>query len=141
MNNIRQRLERAYDKIVAPKAMFDEQIELANMAIYDEDDAIAGYHSINSLHKELGLFFLPVEYIDERFALFRWSFDRNGSSEQDTIDLLKSKGLLDMRDQTGNTERSVENIDFTGLNGNEFLICSDFESLLIPKTVTIEGVV
>lgn len=131
--NIQTILSNSYDYIVAPKAMMDTPIELSKLAKFNENNDIIGYFSINELVQTLGSLFVPIDIIDERFIGFRWSFDRN-REEQVTIDYLKTVGLVNMREQVGELDKKVDEIDFTTLNGNEFGIFSLLEFKQIPYT-------
>ena len=136
---IYNRLENGHEYIIYPLAMGDEPIELSKTAKIDEDGNQVGYYTINELSAELPKGFLkPIPYIDDRFMLIRWAFDKGVTidgytDESATIELLKSKGLADMRE--GKT--LVSDIDFTALNGDEFGIFGSHEIGQVPKVVEV----
>ncbi len=150
MSNLAERLQRGYTYIIYPCKvpvdakgntidMGDIPIELEKTTKYDEDGNITGYYSINELSAELGKAFVPVQILDDRFKLIHWAFDEGVNAEgftdkSATIDLLKSKGLVDMREGI----QYPKDIDYTSLVGNEFGIFGSYEILEVPKTIPTE---
>ena len=133
---IQEELKEAYDYITVPKATLDTPIELKKMLKED-----GTYYSINELSDELGEFFTPVDIIDDRFVAFRWAIPANGE-EALIITYLKSKGLVDMRDNGIEDELNftADEIDYTNLNGNECGVFRKFEMKHVPKVVEPEVV-
>jgi len=127
-----EELKEAYDYIIVPKATLDTPIELKKMLIKEDGT----YYSINGLSDELGELFTPVDIIDERFVAFRWAIPANGE-EAFIITYLKSKGLVDMRDNGIEDELNftADEIDYTNLNGNECGVFRKFEMKYVPKVV------
>ena len=126
-----EELKEAYDYIIVPKATLDTPIELKKMLKED-----GTYYSINELSDKLGELFTPVDIIDERFVAFRWAIPANGE-EAFIITYLKSKGLVDMRDNGIEDELNftADEIDYTNLNGNECGVFRKFEMKYVPKVV------
>jgi len=133
---IQEELKEAYDYIIVPKETLDTPIELKKMLKED-----GTYYSINELSDELGEMFTPVDRIDDRFATFRWAIPANGE-EALIITYLKSKGLVDMRDNGIEDELNftADEIDYTSLNGNECGVFRKFEMKHVPKVVEPEVV-
>jgi len=126
--DLRKELPDAYTYIVVPKAVLDVPIEMKKML--KEDNT---YYTLNELEKELGDLFVLTNSIDDRFVKFRWSIPMNGE-EALIIGYLKSKGLVDMRDNGINDalNYTVDEIDFNALNGNEFGVFNAHEIKHLP---------
>ena len=148
MNKLIERLQRGYEYIVYPTQvpladgstvnMADIPVELEKMAKYDALGNITGYYSISELSQAVGNVFVSVPYISDNFALIHWAFDKglnaNGvSDETATIDLLKSKGLVDMRENIP----LAKDIDYPNLPPNAFGIFGSYEIVDVPKAVPI----
>ena len=125
---IQEELKDAYDYIIVPKALLDTPVELEKMLKED-----GTYYSINELSAELGSLFQPVDMIDDRFTAFRWPIPANGE-EALIITYLKSKGLVDMRDNgiADQLNYTAEEIDYTALTGNECGVFRTFEMRHVP---------
>jgi len=132
-----EELRDAYDYIVVPTAMLDTPVELAKLQKDDES-----YYSINELTQVLGDQFVVTAAIDDRFSKFRWMIPRNGE-EALIVQYLKSKGLVDMRDNgiDDGLNYRVDEIDFSSLNGNEFGIFSMYEIKQVPKPQPLEEMI
>lgn len=134
LTQLKEELKDAYDYFIVPKAVLDTPIELEKML--REDGA---YYTLNELSNELGSFFTLTDAIDDRFVKFRWAVPANGE-EALIIGYLKDKGLVDMRDNgiDDSLNYTVEEIDFTALNGNEFGFFKRFEMKSVPKPEVVE---
>jgi hypothetical protein len=121
-------LKDAYTYLVVPKVVLDTPIELAKMAKED-----GTYYTLNELSQALGKMFVLTNVIDDRFVKFRWSIPLNGE-EALIVEYLKSQGLVDMRDNgvDGELNYTVDEIDFSKLNGNEFGLFAMQEIKLVP---------
>jgi hypothetical protein len=128
LDTIKKGLQDAYTYLVVPKAVLSVPIQMQKM---QKDDGT--YYSIEELSDELGNLFVPVDVIDDRFVKFRWSIPMNGE-ERLIIDYMKVQGLVNMRDNGIDDELdyTVDEIDFSSLNGNEFGIFSMEEIKQIP---------
>ena len=135
IEQISKGLTRAYDYLVVPKLMLDTEVKLSKML---KEDGVT-YYTINELSQTLGALFTPVDMIDDRFVAFRWSIPRNGE-EALIVTYLLSEGLVDMRDNgiADSLNYTVEEIDFTALNGNEFGVFSNEEISEVPKPVVAD---
>lgn len=129
-------LEEGYDRIIVPIAVEDTQIQMERLKLVDEEDndllnedGSQMYASINVLHQIKGKQFYGVPIIDERFISVRWSFDEDDKEKPDFKQFLIDMTLVDMRTKG----QKIEDIDFTNLNGNEFLLCSKRESKKVPR--------
>ena len=129
---IKEELGNAYDFFIIPTSALDIPIEMDKMLKED-----GTFYSINELSSLLGDFFTPTPIIDERFSKFRWAVPANGEDSL-IIGYLKSKGLVDMRDNgiDDALNSRVDEIDFTALNGNEFGYFRRFELQKVPKAVS-----
>jgi hypothetical protein len=117
---------RGYDKLIVPAVVRNVPIPMAKMLRED-----GSYHSIATLEETLGSLVSPVMAIDERFIMIHYGFSRNGE-EQAFKDMLTGMGMVDMRYQDGQYDKTVDEIDFVNLTGNEFGVFSDWEYGLIP---------
>lgn len=63
--------------------------------------------------------------------MIHYGFSRNGE-EQAFKDMLTGMGMVDMRYKDGQYDKTVDEIDFDSLTGNEFGVFSDWEYGLIP---------
>jgi len=142
-----KRMVNGYDYIIYPAFMGNIPIELEKMSKYDIVGNQIGYYSLNELTLILEDLFVPVVWLidDTRvdangnmleFNLIHWSFDKGKNSEgitdeQAIINLLVSKGLKDMRENT----TLASDIDFTNLTGMEFGIFGSVEILGVPEYV------
>jgi hypothetical protein len=137
LSTLRERIKNGYDYIVYPNAMGDMPITLKKMEKIDATGKVIGHYSINELSTLFGDDFTPVQYINTKFMLIHWSFDEiidvtSGVSERQlTKDLLKSKGLVDMR--VGYPD--AKSIDYGSLKGNEFGFFGAYEMRYVPKYV------
>jgi len=129
LTQLREELKDAYDYFIVPKAVLDAPIELDKMLKED-----GTYYTLNELSNALGRFFTLEDVVDDRFVKFRWPVPANGE-EALIIGYLKSKGLVDMRDNgvDDSLNYTVDEIDFSKLNGNEFGFFKRFEMKSIPK--------
>ena len=151
LSDLGKRLKRGYEYIIYPEMMGDMPVALEKMAKRDENGTVIGYYSINELSTALGKDFQPIEYLKDenrtdsngsklRLMLIHWSFDKGKNAdgvtdEQATIDLLLSKGLLNMREGV----HFAKDINFTSLSGYEFGIFGSSEIADVPKVVpTVE---
>lgn len=134
--NIQTILSNSYDYVVIPKSVLEVPVELSKLAKLDENGVVTGHYSIGELSRTLGSLFVPIDIIDERFTAFRWSFDRN-REEALVIDYLKALGLVNMREKVGELDKTVGELDYNTLNGNEFGIFSIIEFKQIPYTPPI----
>ena len=127
--NLKDMLKNSYTFIVVPKAVLDTPIEMKKMLKED-----GSYYTLHELEKELDSLFELTDAVDERFVKFRWSIPLNGE-EALIIGYLKSKGLVDMRDNgvSDSLNYTVDEIDFTNLNGNEFGIFNAYEIKQLPE--------
>jgi len=128
LDKLRQELKDAYDYIVVPTATLDIPVELSKMQKED-----GSYYSINELSEVLGKDFTPTAVIDNRFSKFRWAIPRNGE-EALIVTYLLSKGLVNMRDNgiEDELDYTVDEIDFSNLQGNEFGVFSMHEIKQLP---------
>lgn len=118
-----------HDFIVVPKAV--ENVPIAMKKMQKEDGS---YHSITTLCealREQGYYLEPTRVIDDRFVSVHYSFAKNGE-EQAFKAMLSEIGLVDMRASDGEWDKSVDEIDFDVLNGNEFGVFSELEMQGIP---------
>jgi hypothetical protein len=114
-----------HDFIVVPKAVKDVPIVMSKMVKED-----GTYHSIATLEETLGTLFQSTHIIDDRFILIHYGFSRNGE-EALFHSFMQGAGLVNMRGEL----ESVEAIDFTNLNGNEYGIFSEWEVQSVPNIV------
>ena len=137
IEQIKNELADAYDYFIVPKAVLDVPIGLEKMQRED-----GSYYTLNELSKELGSLFTFVDVIDTRFVKFRWAVPANGE-EALIISYLKSKGLVDMRDNgiDDSLNFTVNEIDFVNLKGNEFGFFKRFEMKFIPGTQLVEEMI
>jgi len=126
--NLVEELKDAYTYVVVPKIVLNIPIELKKLLKED-----GSYYTLNELEKDLGSLFVLTDVIDDRFVKFRWSIPLNGE-ESLIIGYLKSKGLVDMRDNgiADSLNYTVEEIDFNNLNGNEFGMFNMYEIKQLP---------
>lgn len=128
-SEVKEILEEGYDCLILPKAVRIANVPINMRRLETEEGINAG---IQDLCDIFGNQFQPVDIIDERFELVRWSFDSDEKEKADFIKILLEQSLARMR-QVG---QKVQDIDFESLNGNEFLICSRRELKYVKK---IEG--
>jgi len=139
LDAIRKRLRRGFHLIIYPTKvpidtegnvvdMGDVPVELHKMAKHDELDRVVGYYGINELNRLLGKDFIPMNIFDDRFKVIHWGFDEGEDAygitdKEATSNLLKSKGLIDMREDL----KEAYDIDFSGLPPNAFGIFGTYE--------------
>jgi len=126
---LRDELKDAYDYIIVPTSALDVPVELSKMQKED-----GSYYTINELSDLLGKDFTPTTTIDNRFMKFRWAIPRNGE-EALIVTYLLSKGLVNMRDNgiDDALDYTVDEIDFTALQGNEFGVFGMHEIKKVPN--------
>ena len=129
LSEITTELKVAYTYIVVPTVMMDTPVETDKMALVDENNNDVGYGTLNELSDTLGSLFSPVNIIDERFTLFRWLIAMDEVSESRMVEFLLGNDLVRMRQP----DQAVAEIDYSSLNGNEFMICDAFAIKDVPK--------
>jgi len=129
LTQLKEELKDAYDYFIVPKAVLDAPVELSKMQKED-----GSYYTINELSDLLGKDFTPTTTIDNRFMKFRWAIPRNGE-EALIVTYLLSKGLVNMRDNgiDDALDYTVDEIDFTALQGNEFSVFGMHEIKKVPN--------
>ena len=133
----RQQLKRGYEYCIVPTNTLDTPIQDKD---FIKTDAPLTYWTLNELSAALGSDFTPVQYLDEYFRLFHWTFSKgylNGeeSAEQRLITAFKGMGLTNMRDD----KELISEIDFENLEGTELGVFGSFEILEVPKSVTTKA--
>lgn len=122
----------AYGYIIVPKAIEEQEIQLSKLAIYDDEDEakIVGYDSIKSLAEYTDKF-NPFQVIDERFIACRFPLRAKEIAGMEAY--LKSQGLVDIVDDGTDFGIAVEDIDFTNVSDNGFMVAMVHEMKDIPK--------
>lgn len=124
----------AYGYIIVPKAIEEQEIQLSKLAIYDDEDEtkIVGYDSIKSLADYTDKF-NPFQVIDERFIACRFPLTAKEIVGMATY--LKSQGLVDIADDGTDFGITVEDIDFTNVPDNGFMIAMVHEMKDVPRGI------
>jgi len=129
----------AYSYVIVPKAVETQEVQLSKFKIYDEEDnsLVVGYDSIKSL-SEATKDFTPFPIIDDRFIACRFPLTAN---EAKALPLyLTSIGLVDISDDGTAFGIATENIDFTNVPDNGFLIVMVTEMKDVPKAIEDETI-
>lgn len=122
----------AYSYVIVPKAIEEQEVQLSKFAIYDDEDnsKVVGYDSIKSL-SEVTKEFTPFAIIDERFIACRFPLTANEAKAMPKF--LTSLGLVDISDDGTEFGIATEDIDFTDVPDNGFLIAMVNEMKDVPR--------
>ena len=126
----------AYGYIIVPKAIESQEIQLSKLAIYDDETKIVGYDSIKSLAEYTDKF-NPFQVIDERFIACRFPLTAKEIVGMETY--LKSQGLVDIADDGTDFGIAVEDIDFTNVPDNGFMVAMVHEMKSVPRGIENEA--
>jgi hypothetical protein len=131
---IREHLENGFTYLIIPEQAMMLPIEMAKMQKEDEEGNSDGYYSLQELTQVLGKLLVPIKMLDDAHVAIRWSFDEDGDEKTQFIAYMEELGLINIRP----VGAKVENMDFSVIPANGFMVCSLREMRYLPKFEVVE---